>query len=118
MKIAIPTRDNNVDDHFGHCEYYTIFEIDDQKKVVSQQRFDAPVGCGCKSNVIPLLMDEGVSIMLAGSMGNGAFNKLTTTGISVVRGCYGIVSDVFNSWLEGEVSDSGVGCQTTHDCAH
>ena len=29
MKVAIPTRNNVVDDHFGHCEYYTIFTISD-----------------------------------------------------------------------------------------
>ena len=24
-KIAIPTRERMVDDHFGHCAYYTVF---------------------------------------------------------------------------------------------
>ena len=31
IKIAVPTRDNSVDDHFGHCAYYTIFSIEDQE---------------------------------------------------------------------------------------
>ena len=31
MKIAVPTRDGRVDDHFGHCAYYTIFNIIDGK---------------------------------------------------------------------------------------
>ena len=26
-KVAVPTRDGVVDDHFGHCAYYTIFTI-------------------------------------------------------------------------------------------
>ena len=26
MKIAVPTRDGHIDDHFGHCAYYTIFD--------------------------------------------------------------------------------------------
>ena len=29
MKIAVPTRDERVDDHFGHCDHYTIFTIED-----------------------------------------------------------------------------------------
>ena len=29
MKIAVPTRDGRVDDHFGHCAYYTIFDVID-----------------------------------------------------------------------------------------
>lgn len=24
MKIALPSRQNLVDDHFGHCEYFTV----------------------------------------------------------------------------------------------
>ena len=31
MKIAVPTRDNMVDNHFGHCAYYTIYTIEDNK---------------------------------------------------------------------------------------
>ena len=28
--IAIPTRDGMVDDHFGHCAYYTVVTLDEQ----------------------------------------------------------------------------------------
>ena len=38
MKVAIPTRNNVVDDHFGHCEYYTIFTISEDK-LISVQKF-------------------------------------------------------------------------------
>jgi len=31
--IAIPTRDGMVDDHFGHCAYYTIVTINEEKPV-------------------------------------------------------------------------------------
>ena len=27
MKVAVPTRGNVVDDHFGHCESYNIYNI-------------------------------------------------------------------------------------------
>ena len=33
MKIAVPTRNNVVDDHFGHCEAYTIFTVDTNNKI-------------------------------------------------------------------------------------
>ena len=26
-KIAIPTREDMVDDHFGHCAYYTVVKL-------------------------------------------------------------------------------------------
>lgn len=32
MKIALPSRHNNIDDHFGHCEYFTVYTVDTSKK--------------------------------------------------------------------------------------
>ena len=48
--IAIPTREGMVDDHFGHCAYYTVVTLDEQNQVVKQERLDSPEGCGCKSS--------------------------------------------------------------------
>ena len=54
MKIAVPTRDGRVDDHFGHCAYYTIFDIIDGK-VAGVSKMASPEGCGCKSGIAPVL---------------------------------------------------------------
>ena len=35
-KIVIPTREDMVDDHFGHCAYYTVVTIDEQNQIVNQ----------------------------------------------------------------------------------
>ena len=50
-KIAIHTREDGVDDHFGHCDHYTVFTIDGDKNVISSERLDSPQGCGCKSDI-------------------------------------------------------------------
>ena len=73
MKIAVPTRDGRVDDHFGHCAYYTIFNIIDGK-VADVTKMASPQGCGCKSGIAPVLKQMGVAVMLAGNMGQGAKN--------------------------------------------
>lgn len=31
MKIALPSRNTSIDSHFGHCEYFTVFTIDEKK---------------------------------------------------------------------------------------
>ena len=51
MKIAVPTRENVVDDHFGHCAYYTLFTVDDDKNITKIEPHPSPQGCGCKSNI-------------------------------------------------------------------
>jgi predicted Fe-Mo cluster-binding NifX family protein len=114
MKIALPSRGSQVDGHFGHCEYFTVFSVDDNNKIVSEQRLDPPAGCGCKTNVVSTLAEMGVKVMLAGNMGGGAVNVLNDHGIEVYRGCAGELREVAKAWLAGKVNDSGVGC-TAHD---
>lgn len=121
MKIAIPTRNEKIDDHFGHCEYYTIFTIDENKQIVCTETQASPEGCGCKSNIASVLEKKGVKLMLAGNMGEGAKNTLEAHHIQVIRGCSGLVGSVLDSWLKGEITDSGETCQY-HDehpeCSH
>ncbi len=110
MKIAIPTRNNHVDSHFGHCEHYTIFTVSDNKKIEATELYNAPEGCGCKSNLGGILKQKGVTILLAGNMGQGAVNNITMAGIQVYRGCSGNVIQVVETFLKGELTDSGETC--------
>ncbi|AWK51967.1 dinitrogenase iron-molybdenum cofactor biosynthesis protein [Clostridium beijerinckii] len=118
MKIALPTRQNIIDSHFGHCEYYTIFTVDNNtKEIVNEETLASPAGCGCKSNIATTLSEIGVEIMLAGNMGQGAVNVLKNAGIEVLRGCSGDVKTVALNWLNGSVSDSGELCdEHEHGC--
>lgn len=112
MKIALPSDGSNIDEHFGHCTSFTIFDVDDENKIVSQETLTPPAECGCKSNIVPQLAGMGVSVMLAGGMGGGAVNVLTDNGIQVVRGCSGDVREATQKWLAGTVNDSGATCQS------
>ena len=103
MKIAVPTRDGVIDDHFGHCAYYTIFEIENNE-IVNSSRLESPQGCGCKSGIAADMEAMGISVMLAGNMGEGAKNKLESHNIKVVR-----------AYLIGLIKDSGEGC-SHHEC--
>lgn len=109
MKVAVPTRDNQVDDHFGHCSHYTIFTIEN-RQIIHTEELAAPQGCGCKSGIAAELQRLGVELMLAGHMGEGANNKLKAHDIKVIRGCAGPVQVVISGYLAGAIRDSGQGC--------
>jgi predicted Fe-Mo cluster-binding NifX family protein len=101
MKIALPSRQNQVDEHFGHCEYFTVFTVDDKNAIISQDIISSPTGCGCRSNIAGTLKEIGVKLMLAGNMGQGAVNVLNSVGIKVA----------------GRLEDSGVACALhEHGC--
>jgi predicted Fe-Mo cluster-binding NifX family protein len=55
MKIALPSRQNMIDDHFGHCEYFSVFTVNDNKEIISLETIVSPAGCGCKSNIASIL---------------------------------------------------------------
>lgn len=114
MKIAVPTRDGHIDDHFGHCAYYTIFEVEN-KEIISTSRLDSPEGCGCKSGIAADMERMGIEVMLAGNMGEGAKNKLESHNIKVTRGCKGDIEAVVRGYLHGFVMDSGEACHH-HEC--
>lgn len=121
MKIAVPTRNNEVDNHFGHCESYTIYDINENKEMIGSESLPSPQGCGCKSNIASVLQEKGVAIMLAGNMGRGALNILNNHGINVYRGCSGDTEQLVKSFLAGKISDSGEQChahEEGHVCNH
>lgn len=116
MKVAVPTANGLVDSHFGHCAYFTIYELDADKKIVSKSELPSPQGCGCKSGIAPILKNMGVSIMLAGNMGDGAVSVLAQNNIAVIRGCSGNIDDVVSAYVNGQLVDSQLTCN--HQCHH
>lgn len=125
MKIAIPTRGTEVDDHFGHCEVYTIVTVDNNGNMIQSENLPSSKGCGCKSDIASVLRQMGVSVMLAGNMGGGALNVLSSQGIQVYRGNSGDVHQLAESYLLGKLHDSGESCHqhshndsVDHVCKH
>ena len=118
MKIALPSSQNQIDAHFGHCEYFTVFTISDKNEIMSEEKISSPAGCGCKSNIAQTLAQQGVKLMLAGNMGQGAVNVLNSHGIEVLRGCAGDVKTVTNHWLTGHLKDTGIACAEHQHACH
>lgn len=120
MKVALPARDGAIDAHFGHCEHYDVYTVE-KGAIVAEETVASPQGCGCKSNIASTLASMGVTMMLAGNMGDGAVRVLSGQGIRVVRGCSGATRDVAEAWLAGTLADSGESCHAhgdDHECSH
>lgn len=109
-KIAIPTKGSMVDNHFGHCEMYTVITADDNGNIINKEILPSPQGCGCKSNIAAVFQQIGVEIMLAGGIGEGAINVLKSHGIKVIRGCSGDVDKLAEQYFKGKLVDSGLSC--------
>jgi predicted DNA-binding protein (UPF0251 family)/predicted Fe-Mo cluster-binding NifX family protein len=122
MKIAAPSRDGQIDEHFGHCKEYLVFGVKGTE-LVPEGTIASPEGCGCKSGVAVDLARAGVTHMVAGNMGAGAVRVLGSHGISVVRGASGDAREAVQAFVNGTLADSGIGCSAhgeggNHECAH
>lgn len=127
-KIAVPIANGDLlDQHFGNCSSYKIFNISGDNKIESTENIKSANGCGCKSDIATVLAKKGVTLVLAGGIGSGAINVLKAEGIDVVRGCEGDATEVVNAFLAGLVKDSGITCRAhegqntdghEHVCSH
>jgi len=123
MKIAVPVHGTEVDGHFGHCEGFTVFTLDERRAVVTEEPVASPAGCGCKSGVGATLAKMGVTHLVAGNMGDGALRVLASHGISVTRGAAGNARAAVERFAAGTLADSGAGCAehqhgNSRDCSH
>lgn len=116
MKVAVPTKDGMVDEHFGHCSYYSIFTAR-EGSAADEERWEAPAGCGCKSGIAADLAKAGVKALVAGNIGEGAVRVLGSHGIRVVRGASGPVREAAEAFLAGKLVDGGANC-AGHEHGH
>jgi ATP-binding protein involved in chromosome partitioning len=85
MRIAIPLAQGRLSLHFGHCEQFAIFDIDDSLKKIVNRKDTAPPAHA--PGVLPKWLHENnVSVIIAGGMGQRAQQLFTQNDIKVVTG--------------------------------
>jgi MinD superfamily P-loop ATPase/predicted Fe-Mo cluster-binding NifX family protein len=85
MKIAIPLADGKLTAHFGHCGQFAVVEVDRESKAIqSQVVLDPPPH---EPGVLPAwLAGQGVSLVIAGGMGQRAQMLFNEKKIEVIVG--------------------------------
>lgn len=109
VKIAIPTREGNVEAHFGHCSSFSIYTVEGSE-IVGEETMDIGSERGCKSGIAGELARMGVRKLLAGNIGEGAVRVLGSFGIAVVRGASGSARGAAEAFLLGALTDTGANC--------
>jgi len=110
-KIAIPITENNkIEAHFGHSKFYEIYTFSNTNEIVDLQLLDIVPSVECKSNIINVLVKEGVACMLFNNVGNRAIYKFKEAGINIIRGCTGNSADIILDFIDGKITDKEVFC--------
>ncbi|MBN2162740.1 MAG: NifB/NifX family molybdenum-iron cluster-binding protein [Pontiellaceae bacterium] len=110
MKIAVPTANGQLCMHFGHCEVFTLIDVDvANKTVVSIAELDPPPH---EPGVLPhWLAGQGADMVIAGGMGMRAQNLFEEQSIKVVVGAQGGTPEsVALAYLSGSLETGANAC--------
>lgn len=100
MKVAIAVEKGVVSQHFGHCENFYIYTIENER-IIKEEIAPNP---GHKPGVLPIfLRDKGVNLIIAGGMGGGAVQLFSENKIEVITGVIGKVEKVINEFISKDL---------------
>ena len=70
MRYGIPVSGGMISPHFGHCEHFAMFDVDDEKKeIIRKELVPSPEH---QPGLLPgWLAEQGVSIVLAALRNSG-----------------------------------------------
>ncbi len=85
MKIAIPVANNKLCMHFGHCEVFSFFDVDESNKTIKSKNDIEPPPH--EPGLLPKwIAEQGANLVLAGGMGQRAQGLFNKNGINVIVG--------------------------------
>ncbi|RLC59484.1 MAG: ATPase [Chloroflexi bacterium] len=85
MRYAVPVSNSKVAVHFGHCQHFALFDVDEAKGVIlNKESMPSP---GHEPGLLPIwLAEQGVSVVIAGGMGSRAQALFRENRIEVIIG--------------------------------
>jgi len=110
MKICVTaagnTLDAPVDPRVGRAAYFIIVDSETMAfEAVSNMAVGAMSGAGIQA--AQTIASKGVNVLITGNVGPNAFQALSSAGIKIVVGAYGIVREVIEKYKRGELKGTG-----------
>ena len=118
MKIVIPSAENKLCGHFGHCEYFTFVEVNPEtKEILSIDKKIPEEGISCQS--ANWIASQGANIVLAGGMGGRPMAIFARNGVKIVAGCPELdIEEVVTKFLNNTLVTGENACGGEHHHCH
>ncbi len=108
MKIAVTYQDGQIFQHFGHSEFFKIYDIENKAIVKTEVVSTNGSGHGALAQ---FLQDSGVDTLICGGIGGGAQMALAQAGIRLYGGVTGEADAAVTALLNNKLSyDPAVKC--------
>ena len=107
MRISVACMGTQIAQHFGHCQNFRLYDVENGK-IVNEENIPNP---GHKPGFLPnFLGDKGAKVIIAGGMGGGAVDIFNERDIEVIIGIEGEAQDAVERYIRGELKSTGSIC--------
>lgn len=104
MRIAVTHANGEIFQHFGRCEQFKVYDVEEDQVVESFIVESNGVGHGALAGVLEI---HGVDVLICGGIGNGAINALASCCIKVLAGASGNCDEIVDKFIKNELYLSG-----------
>ena len=109
MKIAVAYNNGEINEHFGHCEYFAVYDYyGTYTNEVNKTLIDARDKSG-HTDMVNLMKDNKIDVVIVGRMGEEARAMLLSDGIVPVTGYCGNADQAVELLVTGQLPMSGEG---------
>lgn len=109
MKIAMPARNGQVNEHFETTQEFAIIELENGKvketKILSNEGLQHNHG-----GIANMLKNEKIEVIICGGIGGHMIQALEKLGIKVVNGAAGPLASVAEAYAAGKLVTRPVQC--------
>ncbi|MCF0141621.1 MAG: FKBP-type peptidyl-prolyl cis-trans isomerase [Mogibacterium sp.] len=107
MKIAVTHENGQIFQHFGHCEEFKVYTVEDG--TVVSTAIVPTEGAGHEALAV-FLVENGIDTLICGGMGAGAEAALKQARIEIFAGAEGSADEAVEACIKGELVSTGVNC--------
>ncbi|MFZ5753618.1 MAG: NifB/NifX family molybdenum-iron cluster-binding protein [Bacillota bacterium] len=110
MIIALPVAGNQLCMHFGHCESFAFFDVDEvQKKIKGKKMLTPPPH---EPGILPpWIKQQGADVVITGGMGARAQSLFQAAGVQIITGAQpGNPEDIVMSYLNNSLQTGPNAC--------
>jgi len=114
MRYAVPVTGGKLAAHFGHCEAFAMFDLDEQtRSIVGKEIVPSP---GHQPGFLPgWLAEQGVSVIIAGGMGPRAVGLFEENRVRVILGAQEDEPErIVKACLSGDLRTGDNACNHEH----
>lgn len=116
MRVAIPTENGMVYQHFGHAPEFTIYDV--EAELIKNKEFVSTEGSGHEA-LADFLTVHSVNVVICSNIGSGAKNALREKRMELIPGVVGTADDMIVKYLSGEqMGNPDTECTHHHEDGH